>query len=74
MTGYEDGTFKPNNSITRAEAATMVNGAIGRVPMTGLDLSVNGYDNPFVDVNESQWFYGQVMEATVDHVTAHFHK
>lgn len=74
VTGYEDGTFKPNNSITRAEAATMVNGAIGRVPMTGLDLSVNGYDNPFVDVNESQWFYGQVMEATVDHVTAHFHK
>lgn len=74
VTGYEDGTFKPNNSITRAEAVTMVNGAIGRVPMTGLDLSVNGYDNPFVDVNESQWFYGQVMEATVDHVTAHFHK
>lgn len=72
--GYEDGTFRPNQAITRAEAATMVNGAIGRVPMDDLDLSLNDYVNPFTDVYGSQWFYENVMEATVDHQIAHFHK
>lgn len=71
--GYEDGTFRPNQAITRAEAATMVNGAIDRVPMADLDLGVNGYANPFTDVSTSQWFYEQVMEAAVGHLIVHFH-
>jgi hypothetical protein len=73
VTGYEDGTFRPNRTITRAEAATMVNGAIDRTPDTNLDLAENSYTNPFTDVNAGQWFFAQVMEATVNHVTAHFH-
>lgn len=73
VTGYEDGTFRPNANITRAEAATMVNGAIDRTPDTALDLAANSYTNPFTDVTAGQWFFAQVMEATVNHVTAHFH-
>ena len=73
VSGYEDGTFRPNANITRAEAATMVNGAIDRTPDTALDLAANSYTNPFTDVTAGQWFFAQVMEATVNHVTAHFH-
>ncbi len=32
VTGYEDGSFRPDNLITRAEAVTMINRTIGRVP------------------------------------------
>lgn len=32
ITGYEDGTFRPNSELTRAEAVTMINRMLSRVP------------------------------------------
>lgn len=74
INGYPDGTFRPDRTITRAEAATMMNGAIDRTPDETLDLPAGGYVNPFPDVTVSAWFYEQVMEATVDHAIPDFHK
>lgn len=56
VTGYEDGTFKPNNSITRAEVVTMVNRLLGRIP--------NGVagDKNFSDIS-SHWANGQILAA-----------
>ena len=53
--GYGDGTFHPDNQITRAEFITLVNGAFGF--NTG---TVNG----FSDVKNSDWFVGGVAHAS----------
>lgn len=75
VNGYEDGTFLPDQNITRAEAAKIVNGALGRQPDPNLDLEALGLKNPFVDVREDAWYYANVMEATVEHhPTEIFHR
>ncbi|MCH5211134.1 MAG: S-layer homology domain-containing protein [Oscillospiraceae bacterium] len=61
LKGYVDGTFHPDNTITRAEAVTMINKAWGR------DADVSGSANPFSDVNENHWAYNQILEAAVAH-------
>lgn len=58
ISGYADGTFKPNNTITRAEAITMINKALGR----NAD-SAGGLENPFSDVTPSHWAYYQILGA-----------
>ena len=64
--GYEDGTFKPDQYITRAEAMTMINRVLNRVPEFADDLlneMVKWPDNS----NESVWYYLPVQEATNSH-------
>ena len=39
ISGYPDGTFRPSNSITRAEAAVMINQGMSRVKVTGVKLN-----------------------------------
>jgi len=64
--GYEDNTFKPDRFITRAEAMTMINRVLNRIPETADDLlddMVKWPDNS----DESQWYYLAVQEATNSH-------
>lgn len=64
ITGYSDGTFKPNQYITRAEAMALINRVLDRrVEATGL---VDGYKT-FSDVKPTDWYYYQVIEATNNH-------
>ena len=64
--GYEDGTVRPNNNITRAEACAIVNRTLGRVPdadhLLPEDVMKTWPDNP-----ESAWFYADMQEATNGH-------
>lgn len=64
--GYEDGTARPNNNITRAEACAIVNRTLGRVPdadhLLPEDEMKTWPDNP-----ESAWFYADMQEATNGH-------
>jgi len=60
ISGYGDGTFRPDNTITRAEAVTMINKALGRIESHELS-------NPFTDVSPSHWAYEEIMEAAVSH-------
>ena len=53
--GYEDGTFRPDNLVTRAEVVTMINRMIGRVPAEN-DVTV------FPDT-EGHWAKGQINAA-----------
>ena len=66
ITGSPDGTFRPNNYITRAEAITVVNKALGREPDTE-KLKADGYALVFLDLPYSHWAYGQIMEAALEH-------
>ena len=62
--GYPDGTFRPQQYITRAEAMTMVNRTIDRHPDADhlLEDMITWPDNP-----ETAWYYEQVQEATNSH-------
>ena len=64
VNGYEDGTFRPQKLITRAEAMTMVNRTIDRHPDAEhlLDDMITWPDNL-----ETAWYYEQVQEATNSH-------
>jgi len=63
--GYVDGTFRPENQITRAEVITVMNKLLGRKP---LDTYVKSLDfNPYSDLTVDQWHYTAVMEATITH-------
>lgn len=73
--GYTDGTFKPENDITRAEAVKIVNRAVERVPSKErLDQYVEDEGNPFKDLDEEFWGFYDVMEAAVPHEIITYHK
>lgn len=65
--GYPDGTIRPEATITRAEACTIVNRTLGRVPDKDHLLPADEMrvwpDNS--DTNE--WYYAQIQEATNSH-------
>ena len=65
ISGYEDGTFKPNNTITRAEAITIINRMLGRI---GDIEKINEYRvlNKFTDI-DGHWSYYGIVEATSSH-------
>ena len=65
VTGFEDGTLRPDQPVTRAEAVSIINRALGRVP----DKSYIDTLAPFLylDVSRDSWYFYDVMEASVSH-------
>jgi len=53
--GFPNGTFRPDKSVTRAEAITMINRALG---ITEMDSGTT-----FSDVPQSHWAYGTITAA-----------
>ena len=53
ITGYPDGSFKPDNSITRAELVALVNRAF--------DIPNQNLTSSFSDIKASDWFYSDVI-------------
>ena len=64
--GYPDGTFKPDQEITRAEAVTIVNRVLERHPHKDhlLEDMIVWPDN----MDETMWYYEDVQEATNSHI------
>lgn len=65
MDGYEDGTYRPEKEITRAEVMKTVNKILGRNPSGPYVKSLEF--NPFNDLYKDKWYYVTVLEATVTH-------
>ncbi len=63
--GYADGSFKPDQNITRAEAASMINRMLHRLPETADDLLDGMIQWP--DNQPSDWYYINMQEATNSH-------
>lgn len=67
ITGYPDGTFRPDAGISRAEACTIVNRTLGRKPHAGHLLPwaemIIWPDNSDIDA----WYYADMQEATNSH-------
>lgn len=64
--GYEDGTFRPNAPITRAEACTIVNRTLGRAPDKD-NLLPEHEMLTWPDNSRDAWYYAQIQEATNSH-------
>lgn len=75
VSGYSDGTFKPDANITRAEATKILNGVFDRVPnKETVDAHIAEYTVNLKDVPATHWAYYEILEAALDHTPADFHK
>ena len=54
VSGYDDGTFKPDRTITRAEFSKLLNGALKTEKKSSIG---------FTDVKNSEWFYDEVRKS-----------
>ncbi|WP_449602705.1 Ig-like domain-containing protein [Paenibacillus sp. Marseille-Q9583] len=60
INGYLDETFRPNQTLTRAEAVVMINRLLGRGPL-------HGAQQKWKDVSDKHWAYGHIQEASMNH-------
>ncbi|WP_317855109.1 S-layer homology domain-containing protein [Chakrabartyella piscis] len=67
INGYPDGTFQPEQFITRAEAVTLVNHVLERACDIEFVDSNADILMQFIDMEDKHWAYYQVMEATNGH-------
>ena len=67
ISGYPDGTIKPDRYITRAEVVSVVNRMLEReADISYIDLNKNDIKN-FTDVDAGNWAYYDIMEACNGH-------
>ncbi|MUT66709.1 hypothetical protein GOM71_12305 [Paenibacillus sp. NEAU-GSW1] len=60
MSGYSDGTFRPDQPLTRAEAVVTINRLLDRGPLSGAP-------SKWSDVSEQHWAYAHIQEASISH-------
>ena len=63
--GSGSGLFRPDEAISRAAAAVLLNRALGRTP--DKDYIQQNHPAFYIDVAPSEWYYYDVLEATVSH-------
>lgn len=64
IVGYDDGTFRPDNCITRAEAVSLTNAVLNRaIDAATLQMIVN----PYYDITTLHWAYADIIEASIGH-------
>ena len=66
INGYPDGTFRPDQTVTRAEMMAMINRALERTPKSVSDL-LSGMKTWSDNANTGAWYYLDVQEATNSH-------
>ena len=64
ITGFPDGTFKPEDQITRAQVVTIVNRMLMRkIELADIPVSVVEY----IDLTAAHWAYSDIIEASTLH-------
>jgi hypothetical protein len=67
ITGYSDGTFRPNATITREEVTIITNNILGRKADTDYVNQHADQMTQFTDVSPTHWSYYDIVEATSSH-------
>lgn len=65
VSGYPDGTFRPDNNIVRSEAISIVNRVLNRKP--DADHLLDGMKTWPDNMDTSAWYYADMQEATNSH-------
>lgn len=67
VSGYSDGTFRPNQTITRAEAVVILNSVLGRsCDLTYVQANAQAALH-FMDITPGAWYYADIIEASMGH-------
>ncbi|WBW50357.1 BspA family leucine-rich repeat surface protein [Peptoniphilus equinus] len=64
--GYDDGTFRPDATLTRGEAVTILNRMFDRVA-DGVAVEDHSELKAFTDLNVTDWYYYEIVEAANTH-------
>lgn len=67
IAGYPDGSFRPDQKITRAETVTMINRVLERVPAKESRLLSRSVMLTFPDNKPGDWYYIAIQEASNSH-------
>ena len=68
ITGYPDGTFKPESNITRAEVVTLVGRMLERnADSAYLVANASTLPRKYSDLSSGHWAYLAIMEASISH-------
>ena len=67
IAGYPDGSFRPDQKITRAETVTMINRVLERVPAKESRLLSRSIMLTFPDNKPGDWYYIAIQEASNSH-------
>lgn len=67
LDGYDDGTFRPEISINRAEAIKVINKLLGR-GITSEDKLIEGIITYTDNVDKTKWYYYEIIEASNSHI------
>lgn len=67
ISGFSDGTFRPNRPITRAEAASMSVNAMKRPNTAEVRAALRKKGSPFIDVTDEHWAYLNILNAVYDY-------
>jgi pilin isopeptide linkage protein len=70
LEGYPDGSFRPEETATRAEFITLVNRILERVPESAADLLTDGMVTWKDNSDPNIWYYLAIQEATNSHMAA----
>ncbi len=65
--GYEDGSFKPDANLTRAEAAAFLNRMFNRIADKEAYQGLEDKLTKFKDLRGGEWYYNELVEATNTH-------
>ena len=64
VVGFDDGSFRPDNNITRAEVVSIINNLLNR-KIESDDIPASAVQ--FKDLPKSHWAYAAIVEASSDH-------
>lgn len=70
INGFEDGTFRPMEPLTRAQAAAVLNRVMGRQADEAL-LTEQAVIPVFTDLSPDHWAYFTLMEAVINHTVGY---
>lgn len=74
INGYENGEFRPENEITRAEAVKILNRAADRAPTpASIDKYIAEKGVPFTDLDSAKWYFYEILEAAFPHLITYYH-
>jgi hypothetical protein len=64
ISGYPDGTYRPDNYITRAEVVSSINRVLHRMI---LDEDITAWAPEYTDLTDKHWAYAAIIEASIKH-------